>query len=314
MSRLVWDRVGDRRYETGVDRGVLYLPDGRGVPWNGITEVQEDKNVEVVTHYFDGVAYLNTRYPGDYSATLRAVTFPDEFLQFDGYAEAENNPMLLDNQPVEDTFSISYRTLIGDDIQGLSRGYKIHIVYNLTATPESTAYKTLSSSNSPNDLSWTLTAIPEHVPGYRPTAHVIFDSTRLDSYLMKQLEDILYGRGVETVVIDGGSPNSPGLGDLDGGTPASAGVGLIDGGSPNSANDEDGNGAPTALESRLPSLAELTDIVTNWRLFYITDNGDGTWTATGPDDLMSVDSSGYFEIQKISAIPVDEDTYQIMTT
>lgn len=315
MSRLVWGRVGSRRYETGVDRGVLYLPDGSGVPWNGITAVDEDKgSVEVATHYFDGIAYINTRHPGDYSATLRCVTFPDEFLQFDGYAEVDNNPMLLDNQPVEETFGLSYRTRVGNDLQGPEFGYKIHLVYNITASPESTSYVTMSNQQTPSDFAWKLTALPEVVPGFRPTAHVILDSTKLDPYLMRELEDILYGRGLVANVVDGGTPAGAGLGELDGGDPGSPGLGVIDGGNANSSNDDEINGGEASMNARLPSLTELTDLVTEWRLYYVSDNGDGTWTATGPDELMSVDGDGLFTIERISGIYVEPDKYQIMTT
>lgn len=363
MTKLVWDGMGQRRYETGVDRGVLYLPDGTGVSWNGLTSVEEDEGgIEVEPFYFDGVKYLQVRTSGDYSGTISAYTYPVEFEQFDGLEQVTNG-MQLTRQPVTEMFAISYRTRIGNDVEGLDHGYKIHVVYNLTATPSTKSYSTVSDQPEPVDLSWTVSAIPEIVPGYRPTAHVIFDTTKLNPYLVLDLEDLLYGTDpttevdpLDSIVLDGGTAESAGLGlydgggprtqsldavdggavgpagdELDGGTPSTSGTATIDGGSPviGTSDSLDGGSSissdtsgpildsaipkPFGTPPTLPRLAELLDLVTNWVLIDIVDNGDGTWTATGPEDFITMVNATEFEIRTPTATYLDEDTYVITT-
>lgn len=192
MSKLLWDQVGDRFYEAGIDRGVLYLADGSGVAWSGLTSVEEDFGGDTTSStFFDGVKTRDTPSIGNYTATLSAITYPDEFLEYEGTGSLGNG-LFVDDQPAK-MFGLSYRTLIGNDIDGNDYGYKIHILYNLTATPESISNDTKSDSPNPNIFSWRLSSVPKEAPGYRPTAHVILDTRQLPSDMVQGLENILYG-------------------------------------------------------------------------------------------------------------------------
>lgn len=193
MTQLVWNQIGDRRYETGVDRGVLYLPDDTGVAWNGLTAVDEDGSATTSTaYYFDGVKYLEKRKTGTYSGTLQALTYPDEFLPFDGY-QTVHEGLLASDQPVRDYFGLSYRTLVGNDLEGQDYGYKLHLLYNLVATPETKTFNTVSSSIGITPFSWKISGVPIPVPGFRPTNHFVLDSSRMHPGFLEILEEILYG-------------------------------------------------------------------------------------------------------------------------
>lgn len=193
MTRLLWDQVGERRYEAGCDRGVLYLPEGSPVVWNGLTSVEEDLgDVTVDSYYLDGVKYLDSRNLGDYSGTLKALTYPDEFLQFDGFQEFEEG-LFATSQPVKETFGLSYRTKVGDDVSGLDLGYKLHVLYNLTAQPDNRSFSTLNASATSEEFSWKLTGIPIAIPGMRPAVHIVVDSTKVGAGSMENIENYLYG-------------------------------------------------------------------------------------------------------------------------
>jgi hypothetical protein len=192
MAKLRWDQVGERLYEAGVDRGVLYLTDGSGVSWNGLISVEEDTDGDASEPaYFDGIKYFDRPSIGDYSATLNAFTYPDEFLTLEGI-ESLGNGLFVDGQ-YSKLFGLSYRTRIGNDIDGLDHGYKIHLVYNLTTVPDATTHETLNESPNPLNFSWKITGIPQTATGYRPTAHIIFDSRFLNAVLFAALEDLIYG-------------------------------------------------------------------------------------------------------------------------
>lgn len=304
--KVVWDDVGERFYETGIDRAVLYLPGGGGVPWNGLTSVDEDAGgVSVEEFYFNGVKYLELRSSGDFSGSLKAYTYPEEFEEFDGL-ERVTNGMLLANQPVLDTFGLSYRTRVGNDVDGIDHGYKIHVFYNLTAVPDTKGFASLSDQVSPTDLSWTISSVPEIVSGHRPTAHAVFDTRKMDPFLIRDLEKLLYGQDsieippIELDLYDGGSVGYSSPDELDGGTAATS--------------DTGGGVIISETEPQLPSLADLTGLVTTWVKIDITDNGDGTWTAEGPDELITMLDPTTFQIEGAAAEFLDADTYQIQTT
>lgn len=191
MTALVWDRPDERTYESGLDRGVLYFPDGGGVAWNGLISIEERTSKTVTPVHFDGTKINDIVTYGDFSGVMKAYTYPEEFLRFDGVLEDEDG-VFLTNQPHE-KFHLSYRTGVGDGLEGLDLGYKIHLLYNLTAVPSQRVYNTLSLNSQPVDFQWTLNGIPEEFSGYRPTSHVIIDSRKLDPHLMQDIEDILYG-------------------------------------------------------------------------------------------------------------------------
>lgn len=193
MSRLLWDQVGERFYEAGVDRGVLYLADGSGVSWNGLISVEEGFGGDSTTPvYFDGVKQRDAQNTGDFEATINAFTYPDQFLDYEGL-ENLGNGLFVDDQPAPLAFGLSYRTMIGSDLDNVGRGYRIHIIYNLTATPSASSFETIGADSAPLEFSWDVTSVPEPVAGFRATAHVIFDSRFLNKSLLEALENILYG-------------------------------------------------------------------------------------------------------------------------
>ncbi len=190
MSAVVWDQIGDRIFETGLDRGVLYFPGGGGVPWNGLTSLDQKTSTTVEPIYYDGVKFNDIIIAGDWSGTLKAYTYPDEFLEFEGIIE-EQSGLYIAEQP-QKLFHLSYRTRVGDDINGVN-GYKLHLLWNLTAIASTKTYETLSLNVSPTEFEWSLTSVPEDIDKYRPTAHIIFDTRKFDPLLLADLEDILYG-------------------------------------------------------------------------------------------------------------------------
>lgn len=192
MTVLAWDTPGERTYQTGVDRGVLFLQDGRVVVWNGLTSVEDTTSKEYREAFLDGFKYLQYLIPGDFSANLKAFTYPDEFDEVNGVIKPVSGFRVYD-QPSK-SFSLSYRTRIGDDLVGTESGYLIHILYNILANPDSHEYATIGDSTS--DLSafgWSLTAIPITHLDWRPSAHFSIDSRELSSEVLGSLEEILYG-------------------------------------------------------------------------------------------------------------------------
>lgn len=194
MTALAWDLTGDRLYQTGVDRGVLYFPDVPGVAWNGLTSIDESSDVENKASYADGIKYLQTQVPGDFSATIKAFTYPEEFEKAIGIL-SDSYGMQLHNQKAT-SFGLSYRTLIGNDVSGIDHGYMIHLAYNLLATPDSIAYGTLTDSPEAIEFSWGVSGLPVEIPGFKPTAHITINSTKLDPETLTSIEDVLYGTDV----------------------------------------------------------------------------------------------------------------------
>lgn len=205
MTALVFDALTDRRYETGLDRGVLYPFDGDAVPWNGLTEVTENRTREVKSYYLDGVKYLDHYVPGAYSGKLRAFTYPDELEPLMGSLEFAPGVVAYDQRA--GMFSMSYRTLVGDGLVGQDAGYKIHLLYNLIATPSDTTIATLASTPAPVVFEWNLYGVPATMWGIRPTSHISLDSRRMDPETLADIEDLLYGTGAT-------DPSIPDLVDL----------------------------------------------------------------------------------------------------
>jgi hypothetical protein len=192
MTRLIWNQTGDRLYETGVDHGVLYPRLGPGVPWNGLVSVSENASGgEVESLYFDGVKYLDLVANEDFEATLDALSAPPEFASCDGSKAL--SPGLFATQQPRSTFGLSYRTLIGNDLDDISHGYKLHIVYNAVTSPASRDYKTTNSSPEPNVRQWTINTVPPPANTHKPTAHFVIDSTLVDPYMLADVESFLYG-------------------------------------------------------------------------------------------------------------------------
>ncbi|WNM72491.1 major tail protein [Gordonia phage Artorias] len=204
MSELKWDSAGERLYETGVDHGVLYIPDNTGAyangyAWNGLTSVSESPSgAESNPQYADNIKYLNLISAEEFGATIEAFTYPDEFSQCDGTALVGGVQIA---QQTRKSFGFSYRTLIGNDLVGTDFGYKIHLVYGCQAAPSEKSRSTVNDSPEAATFSWELTTNPVPVAGinadtgkpYRPTAHVTIDSTKVGASALAELEAILYG-------------------------------------------------------------------------------------------------------------------------
>jgi len=192
MTRLSWDTVGERFYETGVDRGVLYIDSEAGVPWNGIVSIDESPSGgDAKPYYQDGIKYANRAAPEEYEATLTAFSSPIEFDSVDGSLHLASG--LTATQQRRKLFGLSYRTKIGNDVDGVDYGYKIHLLYNVLAAPSNEQHETINENVNPITFSWALTATPISGTGFKPTAHFIIDSLTTDSTALATLEDILYG-------------------------------------------------------------------------------------------------------------------------
>ena len=197
MSKLVWDQTGERFYETGVNQGVLYLrgEDGtysNGVAWNGLISVTESPSgAEPTPFYADNIKYLNLMSAEEFGATIEAYTYPDEFAQCDGSAEIATGVMI--GQQNRKVFGLSYKTVLGNDADGNDYGYKLHLIYGALAAPSEKGYSTINDSPEAITFSWEVTTTPVSVTGFKPTASITIDSTKVDSTKLEALEDILYG-------------------------------------------------------------------------------------------------------------------------
>lgn len=263
MSRLTWGELTHRMFESGVDRGVLYPQIGPGVAWNGLVSVKESVNDTTQTlTYFDGEAVWNQISLGTFQATLSAITYPLEFEQYNGYSDH-----IFFEQPRK-WFNFCYRTRIGDAVQGLSKGYKLHLVYNATAAPSEVNHATDDENATLSAFSWDISTVPVRIDGImpleggvRPSAHIVIDSTVVNDGVMEALENLLYGTSA------GGQPV-------------------------------------------MPTPQQLLDLFAPFALFQITDHGDGTFTASGPDDAVFLTSPTEFVLSWPSVYMLDDVTYR----
>lgn len=193
MTKIVWDARGERYFELGVDRGVLF-PQGStvGVPWSGLLAVNETPTgAEERPYYIEGVKYLNLRSAEEFSATIEALGAPPEFNPCDGNLVIHTG--LIATQQRRIPFGFCYRTRIGNDLDGVSHAYKIHLVYNALAAPAPRNHASISSDVSPDTLRWTISTLPPALTGYKRTAHFVVDSKDADPVALSELEDLLYG-------------------------------------------------------------------------------------------------------------------------
>ncbi|ASR83317.1 major tail protein [Arthrobacter phage Caterpillar] len=263
MTKLIWGSAGKRFYEAGTDRGVLYL-DGTGVAWDGLISVDESPSGgESEKYYYDGVPYISSSSMEEFKASLEAYTWPVEFSQCDGSEEIAQG--LYISQQSRKEFGLSYRTLIGNDLDELEHGYKIHILYHAMAEPSSRTYSTMGDDTDPTTFKWNISTRPikfeDPAFGIRYGAHLVLDSREVYPWAMAAVEEVLYGTDTT---------------------------------------------AP-----RLPTPRELLDLFIDNALLKITDNGDGTWSAEGPDSIIQMLGDDMFTIDWPSVIPLDEDTVQI---
>ena len=195
MSKLVWDKTGDRFYETGVNKGVLYPQEGglypKGVAWNGLTAVTESPSgAEATPLYADNIKYLNLMSAEEFGATIEAYTYPDEFAVCNGEKSLAEGVTI--GQQARKAFGMSYVTKVGNDLDP-EAGYKIHIIYGALAAPSEKAYATINDSPEAITFSWEITTTPVEVTGSKPTATVVVDSTKVAADKLTALEAILYG-------------------------------------------------------------------------------------------------------------------------
>lgn len=197
MTKLEWDKTGERRYETGVSHGVLFVQSNvgtypAGVAWNGLTAVTESPSgAESNKQYADNQVYVNLQSAEEWGGTIEAFTAPDAFDQCDGSAEVL--PGVKIGQQTRKPFGFCYETLIGTDTEGTDAGKKIHVVWNALAAPSEKAYQTVNESPEAMALSWEVSTTATEVPGYKPSATMTIDSTKISAGKMQRIEDALYG-------------------------------------------------------------------------------------------------------------------------
>jgi hypothetical protein len=259
MATLKWDQTGERFYQQGVDRGVLYPSSGNIVAWNGLTSIDvHAKGGTAKAYYLDGRKYHNLPSPEDFSATLKAYMYPDEFAECDGMGRVHSG--LMAYQQPRKQFSLSWRTFTGSDLRP-EHGYKIHILYNALAEPSPRTYNTIGQTNAPLEFSWELTALPVNTPNFRPSAYFEIDTRSSNPSAVADIEAILYGT--------------------------------------------------TEADPELPTIAELITVFDAYAVLAVTDNGDGSFTVDGPDDAIVMVDANTFQITWPSAVPIDDDTWQI---
>lgn len=203
MSRLIWDGIGERFYETGVDHGVLYPVVGgtypKGYAWNGLTNISESPSgAEQTPLYADNIKYLTLTSAEEFGLTIEAYTYPDEWEACDGTASLANG-VKIGQQP-RTKFGLSYRTKLGNDVDGDAHGYKLHLVYGCSASPSERSYATVNDSPEAISFSWEVTTTPITLDGHNPVALITIDSTKVDDTKLKTLEDILYGTNGSTTM------------------------------------------------------------------------------------------------------------------
>ena len=205
MAKLVWDESGKRLYETGVEKGVLYVQGENGqyengVAWNGLTAVTESPSgAEPTALYADDIKYLELFSAEEFGATIEAYTYPEEFEACDGSASLGTGVTI--GQQDRKAFGLCYRTIVGNDVKGNENGYKLHLIYGAKAKPSEKAYATVNDSPEAVTFSWEVTTTPVNVAGFKPTASVTIDSTKIQPEKLKLIEDKLYGTASEEATL-----------------------------------------------------------------------------------------------------------------
>jgi hypothetical protein len=196
MTKLAWNSAGTRYFETGIERGVLYLPGAPGVAWSGLTGVSEaPSGGDITPSYIDGIKYQNYASREDFEATVTAYTYPEEFDTCIGVSLIGNG--LFATQQKKRSFGMSYQTRVGNDTDGVEHAYKIHLVYNAMAETSDQDHKSMSESTDADEFSWHILTKPPSIAGFTPTAHFMIDSRHTTSELLSTIEDFLYGTPTE---------------------------------------------------------------------------------------------------------------------
>lgn len=201
MSKLVWDKSGERLYETGVKNCALYVRDesgsatngySTGVAWNGITSLTESPSgAEASAVYADDIKYLNLISAEDFGATINAYTYPEEFEACDGSGQIAKGITI--GQQKRKSFCLAYKTTLGNDTENNDHGYKLHIIYGATASPAEKEYATINDSPEAIEFSWEMSTTPVNVTGFKPTASLVIDSTKTDKAILTKIEEALFG-------------------------------------------------------------------------------------------------------------------------
>lgn len=212
-KKIKWDQVGEKLYEIGVDRGVLYTQEGgvygAGVPWNGLTQVTESPSgAEATKLYANNNPYLTLLSKEEWGGTIEAYTYPDEFAACDGSAEIAKGVSI--GQQKRKSFGFAYRSLIGNDTDGESHGYKIHLVYGCMASPSEKTRSSINNDVSVDPMSWEISTTPVDVTGHDPTSTIEIDSTKVTAKQLAKIEEILYGKDPSgEAANDGVAPRMP---------------------------------------------------------------------------------------------------------
>ena len=197
MAKIVWDKIGERLYETGVKNGVLYVQDEsgaypNGVAWNGLTSISESPSgAEATPLYADDVKYLELMSAEEFGATIECYTYPDEFAACDGSAAVADGVMI--GQQARKPFGLCYKTTVGNDVLGNDFGYKLHLIYGAKASPSEKAYSTINDNPEAITFSYEITTTPVAVEGFKPTSTIVIDSTKVDPTGLAALEAKLFG-------------------------------------------------------------------------------------------------------------------------
>lgn len=196
MSKLVWDQIGERFYETGVDRGVVYPQVSgaypKGAAWNGLTGVTlSPSGAEATPLYANNHKYLNLMSVEELAFTIEAYTYPDEFAECDGSASLAAGVSI--GQQKRKAFGFCYRNMLGNDTEGTALGYKLHLIYGALASPSEETDTTINDSPEAKTMSWECNTTPVEVEGFEPSSHIEIDSTKVDAEKLAALEAILYG-------------------------------------------------------------------------------------------------------------------------
>lgn len=201
MAKLIWDNIGERLYETGVDKVVLFLKDennqySKGVAWNGVSKITDSPSgAESNPLYADNIKYVDLISAEEYTNTIEAYTYPDEFEPCQGIKEISNGVSI--GQQDRTAFGLVWRTVLGNASQKNAYGYKIHIMYNGIAAPTETPYESINDSPDALTMSWEVSTTPVNIPNIKPSATIVIDSTKADPYKLSKLENILYGTETE---------------------------------------------------------------------------------------------------------------------
>lgn len=317
MTKLVWDTVGARTFESGLDRGVLYLPSGVGVAWSGLTSVETSTEANHTPVYYDGRRVANVATVGEFKGSLSAVTYPDEFDELSGFEELRGGAYV--GQQKTKRFGLCYRTYVTNDLG--KEDYKIHVLFNLMATPSDRSHQTLTDSPEIIEFNWELSATQSEVPGMAPTSELVFDSRKMDPWLLEDLEKMFYGDG----------PNDAVLMDMKDLVKFVADwyrVKIIDHGDGtwSATSDRPGfiffmdvlqtsfeirNAKTRYLDEHTFQISDTIDIMSEDTVIF-TNNGDGTWTARSENEAAIIlDDEGMFEIHDVDLVYTSPSMWRV---